>query len=60
MAKTWDNVECEFFTGNTENAMGDSKYLILADKMTRTALINFDGAAFRRLHPDVGQRLVHL
>ena len=44
MAKTWDNVECEFFTGNTTNNMGDSKYLVLSDKMTRTALINFKRA----------------
>ena len=41
MAKTWDNFECEFFTGNTENTMGNSKYLVLKDQMTRTALINF-------------------
>ncbi len=44
MAKTWENIECEFFTGNTENSMGDSKYLVLSDKMTRTALINFKRA----------------
>ena len=44
MAKTWENIECEFFTGNTENSMGDSKYLILSNKMTRTALINFKRA----------------
>ena len=44
MAKTWENYECEFFTGNTANAMGDSKYLILKNKMTRTALINFKRA----------------
>ena len=44
MSKTWENVECEFYTGNTTNTMGDSKYLILRDKMTRTALINFKRA----------------
>lgn len=44
MPRTWDNYECEFFTGNTENGMGDSKYLILSDKMTRTALVNFKRA----------------
>lgn len=44
MAKTWENYECEFFTGNTENSMGDSKYLILSDRMTRTALVNFKRA----------------
>jgi hypothetical protein len=41
MSKTWDNVECEFFTGNTANDMGDSKYIVLQDGMQRTALINF-------------------
>ncbi len=44
MARTWENCECEFFTGNTANAMGDSKYLVLADGMNRTALINFKRA----------------
>lgn len=44
MARTWENVECEFFTGNTTNTMGDSKYLVLADGMNRTALINFKRA----------------
>ena len=40
MPNTWTNYECEFFTRNTANEMGDSKYLIVADKMTRTAFIN--------------------
>jgi len=44
MPKTWENYECEFFTGNTTNTMGDSKYLVLTDGMTRTALINFKRA----------------
>lgn len=44
MARTWENFECEFFTGNTENARGDSKYLVLKEGMTRTALINFKRA----------------
>jgi hypothetical protein len=44
MAKTWENYECEFFTGNSENAQGDSKYLVLTSGMNRTALVNFKRA----------------
>lgn len=44
MAKTWDNHECAFYTANTTNNYGDSKYLILKDKMTRTAFVNFKRA----------------
>jgi hypothetical protein len=44
MAKIWKNVECEFYTANTANNYGDSKYLVLGDKMTRTAFVNFKRA----------------
>jgi hypothetical protein len=44
MAKTWMNVTCEFFTGNTANGLGNSKYLVLPNRMTRTAFVNFKRA----------------
>jgi hypothetical protein len=31
MAKTWENYECEFFTGNTTNTRGDSKYKVIME-----------------------------
>ena len=40
MAKTWENYECEFYTENSTNNLGNSKYLVLKNKMTRTAFVN--------------------
>lgn len=44
MAKTFENFECTFFTGNTTNSKGDSRYIVLESGMSRTALVNFKRA----------------
>ena len=44
MAKTWENFACVFYTQNTLNNYGDSKYTVTKDKMTRHAPVNKDRA----------------
>lgn len=42
--KTWYNHPCTFLTKNTLNALGDSKYMVLINQMTRFAKINIQRA----------------
>jgi hypothetical protein len=40
MPRTWENYECEFFTTNTRNDEGDSRYWVYKTQMKRYAPIN--------------------
>lgn len=42
MAKTWANHPCTFYTKNTLNTHGDSRYVITGDRVNRHAPINKD------------------
>lgn len=40
MAKTWLNYACTFYTSNTENNLGDSRYVVTSNSVVRHAPIN--------------------
>lgn len=40
MATTWENRECTFYTANTTNNLGDSKYTVTKALMSRYAPVN--------------------
>ena len=40
MARTWENRPCTFYTANTTNNLGDSRYTVTRTMMTRYAPVN--------------------
>ncbi len=50
MSKTWVNHECEFYSNNTENNLGNTRYLVASNNMVRTAKVNLIRAPDQVLH----------